>query len=151
MSWAGVIAAIDAHLVAAGASLTPSVTAVRQGEPDAVTVPVFAYWYAGDRESETGGNTFGVTNLEEAVAVRGYFPGTVRAKSQDATLEVLIQAAKAAIRSALWADALLGGNAIGIDITPTQSGWTQVGDALARSFEFTVWVDLAGVDDITPP
>lgn len=150
MSWSGVLTAIDAHLVAAGATLTPTVTAVRQGEPDAVTTPVFAYWYAGDRESETGGNTFGRTNIEEAVVIRGYFPGSTRVRSQDATLEELVQAAKAAIRARIWADFELGGNAIGVDIQPTTSGWAQVGDSFARTFEFTVWVDLAEVDPITP-
>ena len=100
MSWAGVLSTIDAHLVTAGATLTPPVTAIRQGEPDAVTTPVFAYWYIGDRESKTGGNTLARTNLEEGVLIRGYFPGSLRVKSQDAALEVLVQAAKAAIRGA---------------------------------------------------
>ena len=150
MAWADLLAVVDTHLVAAGATLTPPVTGIRHGEPDAVTTPVFAYWYGGDRESTTGGNTFGKTNIEEMLIIRGYFPGSLRVKSQDAALEELIRAAKAAIRLRLWADGQLGGNAIGIDLDPTLSGWSVVGGSIVRTFEFVLWCDLAEVDTIAP-
>jgi hypothetical protein len=150
VSWAGVITAIDANLVAAGATLTPIIDAIRQGEPDAVDMPLIAYWYGGDRESQTGGNTFGKTNLEELVYVRIYFPGSIRADSLDSSLEVRIRNAKAAVLHALWGDASLGGNAIGLDVQDTTSGWAAVGNALCRVVELAIWVDLAELDDIIP-
>lgn len=146
MTWAGALSVLDAHLVTAGATLTPPVTAIRQGEPDEVNVPVFAYWYTGDRESTTGGNTLARTNLQEGIVIRGYFPGSLRVKSQDATLEVMIREAKAAIRSALWGDGYLGGNCITLTLEDTVSGWSVVGGALCRTFEFVVWIDLPEVD-----
>src|SRR3972149_3011596 len=83
MSWAGVIAAIDADLVTAGATLSPAITEIRQGEPDAVNMPIIGYWYVGDRESLTGGNSFGKTNIEEGGLVRIYRPGSARAATPD--------------------------------------------------------------------
>jgi hypothetical protein len=150
VSWSGVLSTIDSHLVAAGLTLTPPVTAIRAGEPDAVTTPVFAYWYGGDRESTTGGNTLSKTNLQESVIIRGYFPGSLRVMSQDATLEVLLQSAKAAIRSRLWGDGYLGGNCITLDVGDTAAGWSVVGNAIVRTFEFVLWVDLPEVDTIAP-
>jgi hypothetical protein len=149
MTWAGALSAIDAHLVAAGATLTPPITAVRQGEPDAVNTTTFAYWYGGDRP-EDGANTLGQTTIEELVVIRGYFPGSIRTLSQDATVEVQLQAAKAAVRTRLWGDIDLGGHAIGLALDPTQTGWTVVGDALCRMFEISLWVDLGFVDTISP-
>ena len=144
------LSTIDSHLVAAGLTLTPPVTAIRHGEPDAVTTPVFAYWYAGDRESTTGGNTLGKTNLQEGIVIRGYFPGSLRVMSQDAVLEVLVQSAKAAIRNRLWGDGYLGGNCISLELENTVAGWSVVGNAVVRTFEFVLWVDLAEVDTIAP-
>jgi len=148
MSWAGIIAAIDADLVAAGATVSPAILTIRQGEPDTVNLPVIGYWYVGDRESLTGGNTFGKTNIEEGVLIRIYRPGSVRATSLDDSLEVWIRSAIRACKAALWGDAHLGNNAIGLDITDTVAGWENIGNVLCRIATFTVWVDEAFVDDI---
>src|SRR3990172_5690158 len=113
MSWTGVIAAIDADLVAAGATVSPAIVTIRQGEPDAVNLPVIGYWYVGDRESLTGGNTFGKTNIEEGVLIRIYRPGSVRATGLDDSLEVWVRSAARACKAALWGDAPLGGKSIG--------------------------------------
>src|SRR3989304_2987544 len=148
MSGAGVIAAIDADLVTAGATLSPAITEIRQGEPDAVNMPIIGYWYVGDRESLTGGNSFGKTNIEEGVLVRIYRPGSVRATSLDDSLEVWVRSAVRACKAALWGDAHLGGNSIGLDITDTVAAWEAIGNVLCRIATFTVWVDEAFVDDI---
>ena len=149
MSWAGVIAAIDADLVTAGATLSPAISEIRQGEPDVVNTPIIGYWYVGDRESETGGNSLTKTNIEEGVLVRIYRPGSVRATSLDDSLEVWVRGAVRACKAALWGDVYLGGNSIGLSITDTVAAWENVANVLCRTATFTVWVDQAFVDDIT--
>jgi hypothetical protein len=149
VTWSGALTVIDARLVTAGAGLAAPITAVRQGEPDAVTTRTLAYWYGGDRP-EDGANTLGQTTVEELIVIRGYFPGSIRALSQDATVEIQLQAAKAAVRAALWGGFTLGGNCIGLDLDPTETGWTVVGDALCRMFEIKAWIDLGQVETIAP-
>ena len=140
---------MEAVLGPAGATLSPAISDIRQGEPDAVNMPIIGYWYVGDRESLTGGNTFGKTNIEEGVLVRIYRPGSVRATSLDDSLEVWVRNAVRACKAALWGDAHLGNNAIGLDITDTVAGWENIGNVLCRIATFTVWVDEAFIDDIT--
>ena len=76
-------------------------------------------------------------------------PGAVRATSLDDSLEVWIRNAVRACKAALWGDAHLGNNAIGLDITDTVAAWENVANVLCRTATFTVWVDQAFVDDIT--
>src|SRR3989337_4419996 len=132
MSWAGIIAAIDADLTTAGATLDPAIVTIRRGEPDAVNMPIIGYWYVGDRESLTGGNTFVKTNIEEGVLVRIYRPGSVRATSLDDSLEVWVRSAVRACKAALWGDTHLGGDSIGLDITDTVAAWEAIGNVLCR-------------------
>lgn len=151
MSWEAALDVIDAHLLAAGATLTPKVTTVRDSEPDALsTVPVFAYWYAGDRESSTGGNTLTRTNLEEGVRIQVYVPSSIRLPTVAGTLERYLRAATRAVKAQLWGDASLDGNVIGIDLDGTETGWFEVSGILARTAGFTAWLDLAEVDVIAP-
>src|SRR3990172_9418512 len=149
MSWTGVIAPIDADLVAAGATVSPAILTIRQGEPDTVNLPVIGYWYVGDRESLTGGNSFGKTNIEEGVLVRISRPGSVRATSLDDSREVWVRSAVRACKAALCGDVYLDGNSIGLSITDTVAAWENVANVLCRTATFTVWVDQASVDDIT--
>ncbi len=151
MSWDGALGALEADLVAAGATLTPKITTVREGEPDALsTVPVLAYWYAGDRESSTGGNTLTRTNIEEGVRIQVYVPGSIRLPNVTASTERYLRAAVRAVKAALWGDASMGGNTIGIDLDGTETGWFEVSAVLARTAGFTAWLDLAEVDVIAP-
>src|SRR3972149_2432195 len=128
MSWAGVIAAIDADLVTAGATLSPAITEIRQGEPDAVNMPIIGYWYVGDREAEAGGDSLTKTNIEEGVLARISRPGSVRATSLDDSLEVWVRSAVRACKAALWGDAHLGGDRIGLDGPDTRAGGGDSGD-----------------------
>ena len=151
MTWAQVMAAVETDLVAAGATLDPAILSVRQGEPDTVSVPLIAYWYEGDRESLTGGNTLTRTNLEEGIRVRIYRPGSVRAPVKDAGWEVWLREANRAVKDALWGDFTVGGTGpIGIDLDATSTTWLIVGDALCLTAEFVLWIDLAEVDTIAP-
>ncbi len=150
MSWANAMAAIGTNLTAAGATISPAIKTVVEGEPDTVNVPAYAYWYAGDRDSATGGNTFGKTNIEEGVEVTVYWPGSVRFPSGNQTVERWLHDATRAAKHALWTDIELGGNAIGLDIDETVAGWASIGGTLCRIATFVVWVDEAWVDDIAP-
>lgn len=151
MSWDGALAALKADLVAAGASITPKITTIREGEPDALsTVGVIAYWYAGDRESSTGGNTLTRTNIEEGIRIQVYVPGSIRLPNVTASTERYLRAAVRAIKAQLWADASLDSNTIGIDLDGTETGWFEVSAVLARTAGFTAWLDLAEVDPILP-
>lgn len=150
MSWSGALAALQADLVAAGATLSPAITIVRQGEPDSLNADVIAYEYGGDRESGTGGNTLSKTNIEERVTVTVYLRGSVRATTIDGSLEVRLREANRAIKNALWGDWSLGGNSIGISIEPSETAWALIGEQLARTVAFDIYIDLAEVDDIAP-
>lgn len=152
MSWDGVLATIETHLTTAGASLNPKATDIRHGEPKAFSSskPVIAYWYAGDRESQTGGNTFTRTNIEEGVRIQLYAPDTIRLRNKTDVTEQYLRAGVRAIKAALWGDASLGGNAIGLDLDGSETGWFEVSAVLARTVGFTAWIDLAEVDVIAP-
>lgn len=152
MSWDAALSAFEAHLRTAGDSLSPQATDVRHGEPKdfSSTKPVIAYWYAGDRESQTGGNTLTRTNLEEGVRVQLYVPDTIRLRNKTDVTEQYLRAGVRAIKAALWGDASLGGNAIGLDLDGSETGWFEVSAVLARTVGFTAWIDLAEVDVIAP-
>ena len=150
MSWDLAMVALNAHLVAAGATLSPKVTTIWDGEPNAVNGPLFASWYAGDRESTSGGNSLSKTNIEEGVVVTIYWPTSVRFPSGAMALERWLRAAVRAVKHELWADTDLGGNAIGIDVGDASATWDIPGGALCRIARFTLWVDEAWVDDIAP-
>jgi hypothetical protein len=149
MTWATVVSTLHAHLVAAGATLTPPITNVKSGAPSAFLVDTIWYEYAGDRESQTGGNTLGKTNLEEGFLVSVVFPGAIRDTPNDGALEIRMRDAARAIKNRLWGDWSIGGESIGVDITDTESDWAISGDSLIRAVQFTVWIDEAWVDDIT--
>jgi len=147
MAWADVLTVYHAHLVAAGATLTPPITSVARGEPTALqNVAHIAYWWGGRRESSTGGNTLTRVNLEEALVTEIYIPGSVRLPSELPVVEDYLHAAVFAIHDRLWGDAHLGENSIAIGgLTETSTGWVVVSGITARTATFTCWVDLAEV------
>jgi hypothetical protein len=154
MTWAGVLSTVSTHLTTAGATLSSpdtgtAVTNIQAGEPSGVTQPSLHYWYDGDRESTTGGNTLTKVNMEELVRIGIFVPvGLNRSPAKDAVVETFMRNAKFAILDALWGDVQLGGNCIGIEIPPVESGWTVVGDTLCRTVQILLWVDLAEVHTI---
>jgi hypothetical protein len=154
MSWSGVLTTLDAILVTAGKIATLAdankVTLVRQGEPGGVNVPTLAYWWTGDRESQTGGNSLNKTNVEEGLQIMAYWPVQDRSEGLMDRLENDIRTMKQAITAGLWGDATLGGNCIGITIDSVTGGWQDINGRYARVLDMRVWIDLAFVDDIAP-
>ena len=150
MSWSGVVSVYNAHLVTAGATLSPKITTVLRGQPTGLTtVPVISYWWGGRRESTTGGNTLTRVNLEEALVTMIYVPESVRLPNRAETIEDYLRGAVDAFQSELWGDVQLGGNAIGIsELDAVESGWATVSGTEARMASWTVWVDLAEVHSI---
>src|SRR3990167_4503993 len=128
MSWAGVVSVYNAHLVTAGATLSPKITTVLRGQPVGLTtVPVISYWWGGRRESTTGGNTLTRVNVEEALVTMIYVPESVRLPNRAETIEDYLRGAVDAFQSELWGDVQLGGNAIGIsELDAVESGWVKV-------------------------
>jgi hypothetical protein len=149
MSWSGAIAALHADLALAAADVSPAIPLVRAGEPDSLNTDMVAYWMVSGKESDTGGNTLTKVNWQIAVQVTGYIRGSVRAGSIDSTTEARVMALSEAMLVRLWADWGLGGHAIGIAIPDMDYGWIVVGDQLARSVQFTVYIDLAEVATIS--
>lgn len=148
MSWSGVLSTVHTHLTTAGASLSPTITLIRRGEPFSSLERQIAYWYDGDQESTTGGNTLTRVNIQERLTIRCYWPVLNRDAQWMSDIEVQVQAANRAIQSALWGDAHLGENAIGLDIGNTQAGWQPVGEAWIRVLTIPVLVDLAETEVI---
>jgi hypothetical protein len=148
--WQETLDLIKAHLLAAGATLDPKLTDVRDHEPTDIrmTAPLAAYWYAGDRESETGGNTMTAVNIEEGIRIQVYWPDSVRMEA--GAVERYLRAAVRAIKARLWNDASLGGHTIGLDLDGSETGWFEISGIVARSVGFTAWLDLAEVATIAP-
>lgn len=150
MTWAGVLTNYHAHLVTAGATLSPKITTVLRGQPSALTtVPIVAYWWGGRRESSTGGNTLTKVNVEEALVTMIYVPESVRLPNRAQTVEDYLRDAVNAFQNQLWADYDLGGACLGIaDLDAVEAGWATVSNIEARIASFTTWVDLAEVHTI---
>lgn len=149
MSYEAAMTVIGNHLTTAGNSTTPKTTYVRRGEPITMPdTPMLAWYYDGERESSTGGNTMGgKTNIEAKVIIAGLYPIGDTGDHVSAALDAWTFATVRAITAALWADAELGGNTIGIDVEdPAPMWWSEGG--FVRGFEIPVWLDLAEVDTI---
>jgi hypothetical protein len=148
MTYTAAIAVLETHLDTVGAGLTRPILDVRQGEPPNVPAPLLWYAYQGDRESTTGGNTLGKTNIEELVEVGACWPITDPSRSDRSPLEALVHEAKAAIKAALWGDVTLGGTCIGLDVGEATAEYAVIDNALVRTLRIPVAIDLAFVDDI---
>jgi len=150
MTWDGAMTTLAANLTTAGADVTPKVVKIVRGEPDALSTDLIAYWMGpGTRQSSTGANTLTKVNIERGVTITAYLRGATRAETLSATLESRLIALEAAIFNRLWADADLGGNAIGISIDGTEYGWIDIAGQLARVVSLVVWIDLAEVSTIS--
>lgn len=142
------ITVLASHLTTAGAAVTPAVTRIRRGEPvTAPNTPMLAYYYDGERESTTGGNTFGKVNIEVLVRIGGLFPMSSDDDAVSSALDKWTYSMVRAITSRLYGDASLGGNCIGIEIDTPELVWWQPGGQI-RGFELPVWIDLAEIEDI---
>ena len=149
MSWTGAMTALAANLTTGAAAIADPITLVRAGMPETITVDQIAYWASGSRDSQTGGNTLTKVNRERGVQVVAYLRGSMRASVADETLELRLIELEGQLLVALWADADLGGNAIGITIDEITYDWAVVGDQVARTLQFIVWVDLAELATIS--
>jgi hypothetical protein len=150
MSWADAMTVLATNLATAGATLTPAIQTVVEGEPDTVNVPAFAYWYVGDRDGTQIPNSVATTDIEEGVDVTLYWPGSVRFPSGNQTVERWLHDATRAAKHALWEDFTLGGNVASMEIEPAAAGWATVGGAVCRIVTFTVWLAETDVDTFTP-
>lgn len=150
MSWATIMANLGTALTTAGATLSPPIVTVLEGEPDTVTIPTIVYSYGGDREGALVGNTLSLTSIDEAVDVVIAWPGSVRFPTGNAALERWLRDATRAVKHVLWGDMTLGGSATALIIEPTTADWRLIGGALCRTAAFTVWVAEVDVDDIAP-
>lgn len=149
MSWTGAVAQIKTHLTTAGASLTNPIGIVRETEPLSIPGRMISFWWSGDRQSETGGNTLAKTNIEEQFTLRAYWPVADNAETLAAARDAEAHALLRAITALLWGDIDLGGSAIGVSLSPAEVGWLDVDGANVRTLTVTLWVDLAEVDTIS--
>jgi heat shock protein HslJ len=148
-NWGALMTAVDAHLVAAGATLTPPITKVRRGPAFSIPTDMFAYWYDGRQPSRTGGNTFAKTNIEERLTVELYIRiGGETGDDYSAAVEDRMRAATSAVCNRLWGDWDLGGNAIGISIEATSTDRLQVTGGAIYVVTIPVYIDLGDEDSI---
>lgn len=147
MSWANALAALKTNCTTAAADVTPAIPLVRVGEPDALNQDTIALWPVGTRPP---GDSYTLVHLERGVQVTAYLRGSIRAGAIDETLEARLVAIEEALFTRLWADTECGGNAIGITIAGSEYGWQAIGEQIARTTTFTVWVWLQTIATATP-
>jgi hypothetical protein len=149
MTYADALTVYHAHLVAAGAAVSPAITTVVRGEPSALsTVPVIAYWWGGRRESVFGGNTLSSVQLDEAMVTTVYVPDGIRLPNRNQTVEDYLRDVIHQIHDRLWADAHLGENVIGLDLSETVAAWAVLSNITARTASFTCWLPFVDVHAI---
>ena len=154
MSWSGVLSTLDSHLATAAAAInaldaTQEPFIVRPGgEPFSAVARQVSYWYEGDQESTTGGNTFGKANRMEKLTIRWYWPMLSRDPVFATRVEVQMEAANRATQAAIMGDDHLGENAIATFIEETTAGWQQVSEAWIRVLTIPIRIDLAWTEDI---
>lgn len=154
MTWAGALNALETALNAAAATVnaldtTEDPFACHAGELASPIKRDLRYWYAGDQESSSGGNTLSKANVEEKITIRWYWPVKNRDDVESNELEVQLQAANRATQAQLLADAHLGEHAIALRIDDTSTAWQQVGQAWIRVLTIPIRIDLAEVSTIT--
>lgn len=153
MSWDGAIDRIGVHLDAARAAVNATYgdrdpfSATHLGEPFGALTKQVAYWYDGDQESTTGGNTLGQQNVEEKLTIRWYVPvlnrsdGTWRGET-----ERILRACNRETQTRLMGDAhLQQSDVIGLSTPGGTAGWQQVGEAWIRVLTIPLFVDMPWV------
>jgi len=154
VTWAGAVAALDTALTSAAATVNALDTSkepfdVHPGEPFAKLSRQVRYWYDGDQESTSGGNTLTRENVEERITIRWYWPVINRDDAWLGAVETQMQAANRATHAALLGDAHLGEHAIALRIDDTSTGWQAVGEAWLRTLDIPIRIDMAEVSTIT--
>jgi hypothetical protein len=153
MTWAGAISALETALTTAAATVNALDTSkepfdVKGGPPFSATSRQVRYWYEGDQESTSGGNTLTRENVEERITIRWYWPVISRDDAWQTAIEIQLQAANRATHSALLGDAHLGEHAIALRIDETTTGWESVGEAWLRTLDIPIRIDMAEVSVI---
>lgn len=144
-----IFTAVESVLATAGAAIDPPITQVVAGEPPTLTnYPLIAYWYIGERPWDA--NTMSATQREIGFRIQAFWPGVIRAKSINSSLELAVASLARALYAGFLGHVALNGTATGkgLEVSDPTPGWAQIGDVIARSLTCELWVYLAAPDVI---
>lgn len=151
MTFAAALTALNTHLVAAGAAITPAITDVGWGQPGAPTSTCIRYWYEGEGDSpKMAPRTLTDATVFEAIRIAAYWPVATRDKAPAAALDTRVQLFVRQVKNRLNGDSQLGGAVVDIELGNASAGWLTVGDAAWRSVEIPLVVILVDIDTIAP-
>ena len=148
MTLAAALAVLDTHLVAAGATISPAITDVAQGERANLHRRA-DYWLDGITAPErfTGAHaTFTDWMVGIGVTCRFYLPVADRAETYAANIETDIYTLAFNLASRVMGDFTLGGNCTAITIHDIEFGWLSATGWLRVA---TIPLVLDFVDQIT--
>ena len=148
MSFVGALTALDTHLVAAGAAISPTITNVAQGERSGLSRRI-DYWFTsiGEPSRFPSRETLSDAMFGVELLVRVYFPVADRRETLNANLEADLYAVSIDIVSRVLGDYTLGGECVALRWEQVSTGWQEVGGGWNRISDTTFTLDF--VEQIT--
>lgn len=149
MSYEGAITLIrDTHLETAATSVTPRMLTRRGDFATAPASKYLAVWYEGDQQSSLIPPTLGDVSIGERVTVSGVWPVGNFSDENAALVDKEIRAIVRSVTNALRGDSQLGGNCADLTIGSAEVGWREWTGQVARAFEISLEIHLAGEEAI---
>ena len=125
MSVAAALTVLDAHLVTAGATITPAITDVAKGERANLHRRI-DYWLSGLGAPERMAGAHATLSdwmVGLGVTVRVYIPVTDRSETYAANIETDLYTVAFNIASRVMGDFTLGGNCTAMTVDDIEFGW----------------------------
>lgn len=150
MTFSAAMSTLNTHLVTVGATLSPKITDIGQGEPGVPPGRCARYWYEGDGPPARMGATRTLRDqmVGEKVTIRCYWPVAGRDKAVASALEVDVQAAARAIKNALIGDSTLGAACVDLEVGDADTGWLLLDGASYRTLTIPLVLDFVDIDTI---
>jgi hypothetical protein len=150
MSWQ---TALKAHLVAAGAAVTPPITLVRMSLPQG-PVRQITCEYLGDEDSPWGPNSLATRQVGEHFDIKVWLPVSGFDLKASEDMDTLLQTVKEQIVSRLEGDGTLGGTCERLVTENAKADWEQwknadgTGGQIMRTITIPLVVGLNDVSNL---
>jgi hypothetical protein len=152
-NWANLQAVLRAHLVAAGAAVTPAIPVVRLAGPQA-PVRCITCEYEGDETNPfTGGNTLSQRQTGERLEIKVWLPVASFDQAAAEATETMLMTIKEQVKARIAADENLGGYCMAVHIGNSRAAWEQWPNregavTVLRTLTIPIVVALADVSPI---